>query len=1085
VDAMGQQESKRKLQQMTTSVIKMRKDIRNGTVIRNDMVEKCQEILQRYSREIKVHSSKRVKGPEVNNLERLIENTEAELNALVVQEADLDLAAIPTNSFSRGSSRNNTKEKNKPVKEITDTVEEIRQQIRSGQIQREDYDRLQKALVGYSQQLSYLLKKHKKSEVDAAQKLVSSVTHELLTNQEHENVDNVSTPPPPEKPEIPEKPSLPEITSNSSTGSLDDIENKLQTLKNDIKVAQANKDKSRLHFLGKSVQTLMTDLHMVNVENHILNEERKELLEKNLIRAHHQVDRIKKELNAESESSHLAELQKKEKKKKCLQDLEDIENMVMVISRNLNFQNFKSEKETFNNYKNKLNSIEDVCQEVSLKKSEVFDVVLNVENAFTRLEMEERLNDAEWKHYQYKVDLNKFTETTESEEYKKYRQFLLQLRDCVTPILEVSQKVDDKKKYVLYNIENNIAALDKKAKDNEAKSKQQNEGVILKKNLTINNQNLVDNLIGSFKEFEQYFSGNCNLTELKNILFQLSDLRKSIDERVRVLEYQIINEDPDIQLVTIKADYVDTPVSSGVPAGVQMDNIQRDVETMQADIENSKYSKDSQLYKDMKDKLESYKTEVKNLSRSSEDCGKTGDSILKYIDNVLMLLDNNLSNRKSTTEDLLIDIMSIGTRINDLGSKIHGYNYTSEDYDSIKNSLLEHQFYLKNLKIASTRNNLCKSRDEILLQIKRYLSELDNLRKNDHSKATSAEEKQFRQELRKLKDKVSRYSGTYKNVLYKSIEGDLNKCLNKVDKVFNDNNVASKVKRDIENHILILEQKSNKDQKYDSVKRDVRDPGTKELTEIRENVESVKRELTKPRRLAKEELDKLDAKLTLSILALDNIKNDNLNDEKNKLYQDIHLYFGRIQELMVVKPVITEDVVENQFNKQQAAAETIAQVERKLEEIKPAILTFVGLETSLQFFELDEALIGSTLKLDGLKLDKTDELQQMKIRLLKEIHKYSDILDARVNQTEEIGNLEKEVKEMLMKIDSFNGYFGDPEYSSLDEQIIRLKVNLGKLDANQELLARKEACVREVDDCMKKLNETAKTASDGLAGTLV
>jgi hypothetical protein len=189
----------------------------------------------------------------------------------------------------------------------------------------------------------------------------------------------------------------------------------------------------------------------------------------------------------------------------------------------------------------------------------------------------------------------------------------------------------------------------------------------------------------------------------------------------------------------------------------------------------------------------------------------------------------------------------------------------------------------------------------------------------------------------------------------------------------------------------------------------------------------------------------------------------------------------------VSKPhsILLEDLKKEQLQQQQQAAETIATVESELEEVKPQILTFVGTETSQMFFRLDEVLVRGTLKLDELNLEQTSELYHLKVKLMREIHKYSDILDERIDQTEEMEKLEKEVKVMLMKIDSFNGYFGDPEYAYLDEQIISLKVSLGKLHVNQELVARREACIKEVDGCMKKLNDAAKTKSDGFAGTLV
>ncbi|XP_044272809.1 synaptonemal complex protein 1-like [Tribolium madens] len=1045
---MGQNESKVKLQQITDSLNRIRKDLRDGKITAND-AERIQGYLNRYSSEIDLNLARKARASDIYTAEQLIEITSKELDALK-QEVNLDQAAVPTNSFSRTSSKKYSKEKEKNVKSIIASIEQIRELIRDGQVAQQDFDKLQARLADYSQRLSYISKKSKKQEAETAQKLASSATAELFQLQEQKNSDIVraSTTPPSQRSSI----KRPKIANRNNSGSLSDIETKLEALKSDVKVAETNKDKSRLHFLSKSVQTLMTDLQMVNVNNQIINEERKMLLEKNLIRLHQQIDRLKRQLNTESNINYLAELQQKEKKEKYLQDLDDIETSVLAISRNLSSVNFESEKETFNKYKTQLNSIEELSQEIGLKKRQVADVILNIENIFTRLQMEDRLNKAEFQHFETRIDLEKFADTSASDVYKKHRQFLEQLRDYVSKILDIGETVTEKKKYVLYNISNNIVALDKKASDNEEKD----EFVVLRKNT---------NLLSVCREVPA-------TREMKEIL---AEAKAIIEQKLKLVQ----RDSSEAQLVTVKENFLQPVQNSQNSGRSQLKNIQKEVEALQLHIENSRYTRETQLYKDLKAKLNDYKSDVTNLSTQGDDGGRFAENLLKYIDNVLLLLENNLSSRKSTTEDILVDIMSVSTRVNDLGSKLQGFTNSIQNFDSIKSSLLEHQQYLRNLEISQNRSSLCKSRDDILQQIEGYLRKLEDL-KNTNPNCGTEEEKKFNQDLRKLKEKVNRYSGTYKNVLYNAIERDLDRHLTNVDKVFKDTSVALKVKRDIENSKMILEQKSNNDQNYTTMKG-------KELTEIRQNLENVKQELTKIQPLTKEELDQLDARLTLSILALDNIKDDH-SSERDQLYKEIKFYFARIQELQLVpKPhsVLVEDLQQKQMEQQQLAARIIAEIENELEEVKPQILNFVGSETSQKFFQLDETLVNATMRLDELNLDQTSELHHLKVKLMRDIQKYSELLDERVRQAEEIEKYEKEVQVMLIKIDSFNGYFGDPEYTYLDEEIIRLKINLGKLRVNQDLVARKEECMREIDACMKKLDEAAKTRSDAFGGTLV
>lgn len=104
---MGQNESKLKLQQITESIGRIRKDMRNGKITGND-VERIQGILNNYKNEIDGHLSRKARTSDVYTLEQLIEITSKELDALK-QEVSLDLASVPSNSFKRNSSRRNCK----------------------------------------------------------------------------------------------------------------------------------------------------------------------------------------------------------------------------------------------------------------------------------------------------------------------------------------------------------------------------------------------------------------------------------------------------------------------------------------------------------------------------------------------------------------------------------------------------------------------------------------------------------------------------------------------------------------------------------------------------------------------------------------------------------------------------------------------------------------------------------------------------------------------------------------------------------------------------------------------------------------
>jgi hypothetical protein len=265
------------------------------------------------------------------------------------------------------------------------------------------------------------------------------------------------------------------------------------------------------------------------------------------------------------------------------------------------------------------------------------------------------------------------------------------------------------------------------------------------------NQILIVDLYRSYSQFERTFSANCPLAVLQDVFRQLNELKTRIEQKLSVLENQInVEDDPymqlvqrndasqpeqleenrdnaQIELVTVREDFVDAPITSPLVRN-KMEKIREEVQNLQRAIAASEYSKESDMYDDFCKILNDYKAELEDLPQGNPEYDQLCSDVLKQIDNVLIFVDHNVAGRRSTTGDTLVDIMSISTSVNELGSQMQSLNGTRADYDSIEIKLLEFLYYLNRIQIPLSRSNVCKFRDHVVKQIESLLTKLTKLK---------------------------------------------------------------------------------------------------------------------------------------------------------------------------------------------------------------------------------------------------------------------------------------------------------------------------------------------------------------------
>jgi hypothetical protein len=186
-------------------------------------------------------------------------------------------------------------------------------------------------------------------------------------------------------------------------------------------------------------------------------------------------------------------------------------------------------------------------------------------------------------------------------------------------------------------------------------------------------------------------------------------------------------DNAQIELVTVREDFVDAPITSPLVRN-KMEKIREEVQNLQRAIAASEYSKESDMYDDFCKILNDYKAELEDLPQGNPEYDQLCSDILKQIDNVLIFVDHNVAGRRSTTGDTLVDIMSISTSVNELGSQMQSLNGTRPDYDSIEIKLLEFLYYLNRIQIPLSRSNVCKFRDHVVKQIESLLTKLTKLK---------------------------------------------------------------------------------------------------------------------------------------------------------------------------------------------------------------------------------------------------------------------------------------------------------------------------------------------------------------------
>ncbi|KAJ8972021.1 hypothetical protein NQ314_000403 [Rhamnusium bicolor] len=434
------------------------------------------------------------------------------------------------------------------------------------------------------------------------------------------------------------------------------------------------------------------------------------------------------------------------------------------------------------------------------------------------------------------------------------------------------------------------------------------------------------------------------------------------------------------------------------------------------------------------------------------------EQILKKIDIFFDTLES-----KNTNYDEDNHVAGIQETVNKLQNAIVMFSGKKNDkeYTKIKNSLLECRKCLEETIVPTKHETLQKQKEHILKTIPHLYATLESKCQEDPVVVIT------RRNLSNLKEKVRRFSGAYKGVLYNKIEKDLNKLLIDVGETIGDKETVDDLVKDVEKHLKILEHRATKDQSFRRTISETAKHEEDQLVKLKSDLMNIKAAIDTTPTNGVNLFVGLKSRLDLVKLGLDQLKFSSEDDEKQKeiLYNEVDTFKNLVEaKIGLGKQAIRQWPFEQDKNKRYE--EEMNRIEEKFKILKPEIENFVGTTSDNKFYELDESSIRLVLKMDKLQFARGTAIHNRKINLLKEIYTYGDLLDQRAKETEDIIEIESEIHDLEK---NFERYLRLNDLQNLQDKLNKLATKINDSQLNKNLLDRKQNCVTKMKSLLDKL----------------
>lgn len=188
--------------------------------------------------------------------------------------------------------------------------------------------------------------------------------------------------------------------------------------------------------------------------------------------------------------------------------------------------------------------------------------------------------------------------------------------------------------------------------------------------------------------------------------------------------------------------------------------------------------------------------------------------------------------------------------------------------------------------------------------------------------------------------------------------------------------------------------------------------------------------------------------------------NQTLTANKLQLEHQTHLLMQKL-----------EDLKHNQAQLLEKAA--IENVKQNIKTIAPQIHSFIGFNSSNEYYKLNETIIKSSLALDQILVNQ-GELHLSRIKLLKELHTLRTVLEERTKQAEQLFEIEKALNEISDILEHNVGNYSRNSIAGRTEEIGK---KLAKMQLVDDLVPRQEACAKRVIMLQQQMSKSSSSAS--------
>ncbi|CAH2008928.1 unnamed protein product [Acanthoscelides obtectus] len=1026
--------------------------------------------------------------------------------------------------FCRSKMGNEHAKPSERLRSINREVYSLRSSLRGStrSLSKTAQEQMVQDLAKYSTETNKLRGKVKEARIDDVQRNISYAVNEILSTKPTQELDKcaVETDSIVQMPvnkrhstskgslETPAKKTKNNTLNKQGIPTIQDIENKLQTLKPQITVAIESKDSRQLRVYQETIKVLATYLEMIDVpENSPLGEKKERLISASTS-LYQKINKAMKEIRRSADLSYLTKQSLKEKATKELESLrhslDGTDLLLKEAIRDEDTKRIQRAQKSLTDISDKLPSIEVADDESKNIKLHMMDKIAWLKKYIEQATKKGSQSDLTKAQTSYE-DIIKTIASGRDEDENDVEVKLQSLQTFVESIKDEDKNMLKQKSQLLNNINESYALIHsrKASKSRDAVDRiSRPPGSCLRQ---------VEVFYNSWKCIEATLtSSQIPKDELNRIDGMLKKIQISILETRKVLE-ESRDDQPKLtskwnrstpNLAVSPRMYTKFPSSYSIDRSEnlaiktkakyyeidapQIQNINQQLKSLQvqdngfSQIEEIKtqvnYIKEkfdeSQNKQHLKNKLESYVGTLEGYMKHYNPATvKHASKVLEDVTELLKRIDgqNILNQRRNSIEDVFENVVVLQEKVEQLEKEVDLFSGKVSDqaYTNLKHRLIECRGFLENVEIPQRYDMILKQREEVLKKVYLLMNLLDKKANNVYYE--DPEIKEMKRILSGLKEKVNRFTGAYKGVLYNKLEKELNKLLLDASEKLEDKPLADLIVKESEKYLKILEHRAMKDQSFRSSKS----PKTEDeenLSKLKLDLQTIKKDIdTTPSNGINLFLG-LKSRLDLVKLGLDQLKHLDENDEHQK-----HILYNEVDTLKNVvdaKIALSKQSIKQwplQESRKLRAEEELNNIEESMKKLKGEIENFVGTTSDDKFYELDESSIKLILRMDDMDFPKDSELHDKKIRLLKEIYHCGDLLDKRAKETEDLIHFEREIEDIENNFERYTKSTEDLE--KLATKVMAMKASLNGNNFNTLLRARQKKCSGKMDEMVRQINK--------------